>query len=154
MLSFVRRYQERWNQSEGLQMRRPRGGRNHPSIFSSCGFKDVHTNGNESAAKAGRRVLQSETERAELSGSPWPKWEPPAVAGVSGALTGIQHWFAVSRDRCQRPRTGDSAVTVTQPSEGGPAREPLGDTVGKEGVQVLLAKGVSLLRWQNHHVLQ
>lgn len=45
-------------------------------------------------------------------------------------------------------------VSVTQPSEGGPAREPVGDTVGKQGVKVLLAIGCSLLRWQNHHVLQ
>lgn len=45
-------------------------------------------------------------------------------------------------------------VSVTQPSEGGPAREAVGDTVGKQGVKVLLAIGCSLLRWQNHHVLQ
>lgn len=100
MLYFIRRYQAKWNQFEGLQTRRPRGGRNHSSIFSSCGFKDVHTNGNKSATKAGRRALQSETKRAELGRSPWPGWEPPAVAGVSGALTSICHWFAVGGDRC------------------------------------------------------
>lgn len=60
-----------------------------------------------------------------------------------------------SEDGCQRPHKREGVVTVAQPtSDGAPADGTVGNTMGKEGVTVLLAEVFSSLRQQDRHMLQ
>lgn len=102
----------------------------------------MHTNGKESATKNGRKSIndkklgeQSSAEACVQAGNRQQLQKRPRGSG---------RWGRVRGDGGQRHHRQEGAVTAAQPTgDGGPAD---GNTVGEEGVTVLLAGVFSSLK--------